>query len=196
MANDSPAKSLVDIDLASLRVSALEASNGFFPNPIFSNTFDVFSSYHSTRPPVLTLMSEFQPILLGWSAENDRWAMARCCQGLLFLCSGCIWHGAQQLAHPGQCRVLLKNNISAAFFVHTEPCFFSLFFFCFHSTGSSWDIRIGGGGWKWHLWTSIQGLLEAKAWPVFIVNTRDQQSFAFILFYIYIFLPRTSLGNK
>lgn len=80
-------------------------------------------------PPVLTIMSEFQPVLRGWSVENDRWAIARCCQGLVFLCSRCIWHWAQQLAHPGQYRLLLKNNnISRAFFLHPEP-YLSFFFF-------------------------------------------------------------------
>lgn len=87
------------------------------------NTFDGFSLHHSTPPSVSTLMGEFQPVIRRWSGENDRWAPARCCQCLVFLCSRCIWHGAQQLAHPGQCCLLSNNSISRGFFVHPKPSF-------------------------------------------------------------------------
>lgn len=35
-------------------------------------------------------------------SENDRWAVARCCHCLLFLCSRCVWHvGLEQGATAG-----------------------------------------------------------------------------------------------
>lgn len=158
MANDSPAKSLVDIDLASLRVSASpNRVNYFFLLLIFLSQCSWFYFNIARHVPrcCLALVS-FSPFS-GAEVKKMTAEQARCCHCLVFLCSRCIWHGAQQLAHIGQCYLLLCKILTLLFYLHWIVCFS----FFFYSTGPSWNIRIGRSSWKWHLWTSIQGWLDA-----------------------------------
>lgn len=71
MANDSPAKSLVDIDLASLRVSAAEPSRCFFFNVLNLYIYIYFFLFSLLwflfNPPSFSVTcssSKFEPALL------------------------------------------------------------------------------------------------------------------------------------
>lgn len=64
MANDSPAKSLVDIDLASLRVSAAEPSRFLKKFIYIYISSSVCFHFYSTKFSVTCSSSKFEPALL------------------------------------------------------------------------------------------------------------------------------------
>lgn len=144
MANDSPAKSLGDIDLASLRVSAAEPSPSVLPPSFlfllfFFSPFKLaFNGRRSTETHVptasLALASFFVRFscvrslaelpVLKMTAEPRRGVATVC----LFLCSRCVWHGAQQLARTGhRCSQEKKNKNKKHNTPKIDP-----FFVCLH----------------------------------------------------------------
>lgn len=87
---------------------------------------------------------------------------ARCCQCLVFLCSRCIWHGAQQLAHIGQCYLLLHKILTLLFLFALNRLFF--FFFTLQDPAGIFElVEVVGNGTYGQVykvgWTR-------SAWPV------------------------------
>lgn len=147
MANDSPAKSLVDIDLASLRVSAAEPSLPLLPPPPL---------FCSLLPRRHTFVFAVVPSPFSYVAGAEVLeAAAEPQRGVACVCFSFV-RGA-----PGVSRRPGRNSWLAPLNQTFHRRFVSNSAFVF--PGPGWDFRIGGGGWKRHLWTSIQGWLEAQS---------------------------------
>lgn len=177
MANDSPAKSLVDIDLSSLRVSI--GRGGLQGLPTRSCVLSGWSNICLLQTKANTVVCIFEQVYEQCICHYFDEESATAAELWAFLCLQCIgmcmrWEQQLRLtlSLPSISSHLLSNLLHFSDLIWNISVNLNISLFA----GPCRDFWIGGSSRKWNLWTSIQGwflLAKFLCFPVLYYVPHD-----------------------